>query len=221
MLCYKLQIKVYDRCGCHYHCNSNEIAFPLHAKWGLEHCADLCVVLVAIGFIFVGALVLYEKDQHTLDSLIVSPLSPSQYLWSKAITLSVLSLVCCYLMAFLAKGSIANHFYFIVGALLTSLMFVLAGFLLVADVGSLNQYILRMTIMVPLSLPLLNFVNVTDTLWFYLIPTQATLILFSAGVDDMAGIAGWQLVYSFIFLILSIIILFRQSLKAFDKNFCK
>lgn len=177
---------------------------------------------VVIGIIFVGALVLFEKDQHTLDSLIVTPLNPAQYLLSKAISLSVLSLFCCYILAYLAKGVIANHLYFASGALLTSLMFVLAGFLLVADTHSLNQYIIRMPLfMVPFALPLLNLLGITDTLWFYIIPTQATLILFSAGINDMAKIASWELLYSFVYLLISIAIMFHQSMKAFKKNFNK
>jgi len=175
---------------------------------------------VLIGIIFVGALVLFEKDQHTLDSLIVTPLNPGYYLWSKTITLSILSLLCCYILALLAKGAVSNHIIFTTGVLLTSVMFVLAGFLLVADANSLNQYILRMpVVMVPFALPLLNFLGITDTLWLYLIPTQATLILLLAGVNDMANTAVWELLYSYVFLIISIAVLFRQSLKAFDKNF--
>ena len=177
---------------------------------------------VVIGIIFIGALVLFEKDQLTLDSLMVTPLSSRSYLWSKAISLTLLSLLCCYILAFVAKGSVANHFYFATGVILTSVMFVFMGFLLVADARSLNQYILRVpVVMVPLALPLLNFLGITDTFWFYPIPTQATLILFSMGVDQGAGFGAWDLIYSYLILVIVTALMFWQSLRAFDHNFHK
>ena len=44
---------------------------------------------VMFGVLFIGVLVLYEKDNNTLNAIIVTPITASQYIWSKAISLIV------------------------------------------------------------------------------------------------------------------------------------
>lgn len=52
-----------------------------------------------LGFLFTGVIVLYEKNAHVLDALNVTPLKIGNYLFSKAISLSLSALVCSFGMA--------------------------------------------------------------------------------------------------------------------------
>ena len=44
-----------------------------------------------LGVIFIGALVLLEKQQSVIQSLFVTPLEPAQYIWSKTISLTLIA----------------------------------------------------------------------------------------------------------------------------------
>ena len=83
--------------------------------------ADITEVLVSfifsdptmLGFIFVGAMVLFEKDANTLQALTVTPIKPWQYLWSKAIALTLIALFCSIGMAFIGHGFNVRMEFFI------------------------------------------------------------------------------------------------------------
>lgn len=53
----------------------------------------LATNLVMTTFFFVAGLTILEKAEGALDGLVVTPLRPWEYLWSKALTLSVLAAV--------------------------------------------------------------------------------------------------------------------------------
>ena len=49
--------------------------------------ALLLLIVGGTTLLFVGGLIIAEKDEGTLSAIIVSPLRPTEYLWSKIITL--------------------------------------------------------------------------------------------------------------------------------------
>jgi fluoroquinolone transport system permease protein len=135
-----------------------------------------------LGFMFIGGLVLFEKGAGTLQALVVTPLRVWQYLWAKTISLTLIALPCSLLMAWAGHGWQLHYPYFLAGVILTSCLFVLVGFAGVARVKTLNQYLIIVPMfLTPIFLPLLNFFGITNTLWLYLIPSQASLILLEAG----------------------------------------
>ena len=94
-----------------------------------------------IGITFMGALVLLEKQQNTLQSLFVTPVKLSQYLWSKAISLTLLALLASVLIAFIPGGLLNNWPLTIVGIALSSLFFSFVGLGISARAQSLNDYL--------------------------------------------------------------------------------
>jgi len=133
----------------------------------------------SLGFIFIGAMILFEKAANTLQAVVVTPLKPWQYLWSKALSLTLISVVCSFAMAFAGHGSGFRYLYLLLAVLLSSVLFIFIGFIGVARVKSFNQYIIVIPLfMAPAILPLLNFYGVTHTYLLYLIPTQGSLLLF-------------------------------------------
>jgi fluoroquinolone transport system permease protein len=46
-----------------------------------------------VGIMFIGALVLFEKSENTLQALVITPMSTDDYLLSKIISLTILSVV--------------------------------------------------------------------------------------------------------------------------------
>ena len=79
----------------------------------LAHPSDLfsfvpTLMLLVVGgttLLYVSALIIFEKDEGTLRAIIVSPLSSSQYLWSKIITLTALATLEALIMIGGADGN--------------------------------------------------------------------------------------------------------------------
>lgn len=188
---------------------------------GLRGRDDILIALIFsdptfMGFIFTGVLVLFEKSSNTLQALIVSPIKMWQYFFSKAISLTLLALIICMAMVFAGHGFRFNYFYFIMATFLSSMFFIFLGFLGVAKVKTFNQYIIVIPMFfTPLILPYLNFFKVTDTLWFYLLPTQASFILFRGAFEK---ITLAETIYSLGYLSFSIWIVYLFSKRLFLKH---
>ena len=169
-----------------------------------------------LGFIFTGVLILFEKSANTLQALVVTPVKIWQYLFSKAISLTIITSVICLAMVFASHGFHFNYFYFLAANLLSSVLFIFLGFIGVAKVKSFNQYIIVIPLFItPLILPYLNFFGVTNTLWFYILPTQASFILFQGAFEKATAI---ETLYSIVYLSFSIWITYRISKKLFMKH---
>ena len=177
-----------------------------------------------IGILFVGALVLFEKSENVLQALVVTPMKTEDYLLSKIISLTILSLISAALfMALMAifNNTIFNIFsvlYSISGIILTSVMLILFGFIIVSGVNSINGYLLVMLIaFIGLTFPpLLHLFGLFENPIFYLWPTQASFILFD-GVFKAASLELWEIAYGIFYQIFWIGLFYYLAKKAFYK----
>jgi fluoroquinolone transport system permease protein len=159
--------------------------------------ATLVMVLFAdpgfLGFYFVGALVLFEKNEGVLHALVTTPLSADEYLVSKTLSLSFIATLGALVITLFVHGTGFRPVWFLLGLGLTAGLFVLVGFSAVARFDSLNAYFLTAIVyVVPLSLPLLDHFAVVESPLFYLFPTQASLVLIGAAFE---ATPAWELVY--------------------------
>jgi fluoroquinolone transport system permease protein len=177
--------------------------------------ADITEVLVSfifsdptmLGFIFVGAMVLFEKDANTLQALTVTPIKPWQYLWSKAIALTLIAMLCSIGMAFIGHGFNIRMVYFIPAVVLSSLVFTFIGFIGISRVKTFNQYIILIPMfLLPAILPLADFYGLVHSPFFYLIPTQGTLLLFKAAFKEVSSL---NILYSVVILCITVWITYR------------
>jgi fluoroquinolone transport system permease protein len=151
-----------------------------------------------LGFIFIGALVLFEKSSNTLEALIVTPLRIPEYLFSKAISLGLIAVFCALVMAVAGHGWDISYPEFIYSVFITSCVVTFLGFAGASRVRSFNQYIIIIPMfLTPLAIPLLNFLGLTGSRLMYLLPTQATLNLLQASFNP---VPVWELVYALIYL---------------------
>ncbi len=155
-----------------------------------------------IGFLFVGVIVLFENNENTIQALAVSPVKVRNYILSKSLALTSISVVCCYAMAIACFGSGFHVFHYGMAAILGTLMFSFLGFVIVAGQTSFNRYILRaIGVIILLAVPFLGYFDIVSRHWFILFPTQPAIDLFSlslAGEFDplhmaaaYAGAAAW------------------------------
>ncbi|MCB0568249.1 MAG: ABC transporter permease [Phaeodactylibacter sp.] len=173
---------------------------------------------MGLGLMFVGALYLFEKSENTLQALNVTPLRHWQYLLSKVLTLSAIALAGSLVIGWAAYGWWFHYGYFLPGAGLSATMFTMLGICVAVHCRTFNDYLLRAVgVILPMALPLLNYFGITESLWWYLLPSQASIILLEASFEP---VEGWKLAYAFIYLaawnvgayLLAIRILKRQNM---------
>ena len=187
----------------------------------LVHSVLLFFDPAVIGIVFVGALVLFEKSENVLQALVITPMKTNDYLFSKVISLTILSIISASvfmtLMVIFNKSEI-NVFYLIIGIILTSVMLILLGFILVSKVQNINGYMLGILIgFLGLTFPpLLDLFSLFENPVFYLWPTQASFILFE-GVFNSSSLELWEIAYGIIYQILWIGIFYYIAKKAFNK----
>lgn len=133
-----------------------------------------------IGIMFVGALVLFEKTENTLQALTITPLEVRTYFLSKIITLTTLATGTAALFLLLAHGPSFDVACLLAGIVLTSVFLVLVGFLIVARCRSVNEYLVMMmgAFLVLFLPPLLDVFGIYENAVFYLWPSQASFLLF-------------------------------------------
>jgi len=168
-----------------------------------------------LGFYFISGLVLLEKGEGVLEFLIATPLRTKEYLISKLISLTILSVATSLIIVIFAYGLEINFPLFVLGIVLTSFFFILIGFVAVSKFPTINQYMLSSIIYTTiLCLPFLDYFELYKSKLFYLFPTQASLLLISGAFSE---IKLWQISYSVLYLILSIYLVYKWAYVSFNK----
>lgn len=166
-------------------------------------------------FYFMGGLVLLEKGEGTLLAQVVTPLRTWEYLASKIITLTLLSLVENLLIVGLAYGPNFDPLPLLAGISLAAAIFVLTGFVAVARYDSINEYLfpsfLYTLAFIP---PFLDYFGLWTGWLFYLHPLQAPLRLTAAAFQP---VAAWQWLYGLLYAGLWIGLFFLWGERAFAR----
>lgn len=188
---------------------------------GPELRTEAAVLLIVtdptvLGFYFIAAMVLFEKEEGVLEALVVSPLGDWGYLVSKVVTLSLLALVSATLVAVLGHGSAQGLAVLMIGVTLGASLFVLIGFVAVARFDSVNEYFISAvgwgTV---LFLPLFGYVGLLDTVLFYLLPAQPVVVLIEGGFRPLAP---WQVVYGVGYLLVGNVVAYVWARHSFRRH---
>lgn len=108
----------------------------------------------ALGFFFMGAVILFEKSERVLNSISISPLKINEYIFSKVLSLSIISTLVGCLIAAITTQKTMNIASLVLGVASGSALFSLAGLIVAASINSLNQFMLKVIpIGVALSVP--------------------------------------------------------------------
>lgn len=173
-----------------------------------------------LGFLFVGVMVLFEKNENTLQALSVTPIKISNYILSKSISLTVISLICCYAMVIGGYGLDFNFLHFTAGTILTTFIFSMLGFVAVAGQSSFNRYILSaLGIILFLTLPFLGYFGFVPKTWFILFPTQSAIDLYDLAFS--ANVPFSQMLFAYSLCFFWVIVTFIWAKHAITKNVFK
>ncbi len=172
---------------------------------------------VLIGIMFVGAMVLFEKTENTLQALTITPMQTYNYFLSKIISLTTLSVITGLLFMIPSHGLDFNWFYLFFGIILSSVFMILLGFLMVSRCNSINEYLMIMmfSFVILFIPPLFDLFGFYENMIFYLWPSHASFILFG-GVFEK--VAFNDMLYAILYLVFWIGLCFYLSKKAYYKH---
>lgn len=137
-------------------------------------------------FYFVAALVLLEKEEGTLEALVVTPLRDTEYIGAKVATLALLGILENLAVVVVASRVAFNPLPLLTGIALGSAVYVLAGLLAVARYEGINEMLFPSALWVAaLSLPFLQYAWESGPvlLLFWLHPLQPALVLMRAAFE--------------------------------------
>lgn len=171
--------------------------------------------LVVATFMFMGGLVLLEKDEGTLEAQVVTPLTPDEYLASKVLTLTGLSIVENVVIVYLVCGTHFCALPLVLGIVLASAIYCLSGFVAVARYDSINEYLFPSMIYVAVfALPFLHYAGLWKSPLMYLHPLQAPLVILKGAVFPLAA---WEWAYGLLYSLLWIALTFAWSRRTFQR----
>jgi len=131
-----------------------------------------------LGSIFIGALVLLEKQQSVIHSLFVTPLEPAGYVWSKTLSLSLIATVMSILVYLPVWEFSAYTLLLLLTVIVTAITFALLGLGLVAGVETINQYFgVQMGVSMLFILPVIPYLLLHQHPAFLFLPYIASLDL--------------------------------------------
>ena len=173
------------------------------------------------GYLFVAALILFEKQERTLDALIVTPIRPNEYLSAKIISLSILALleigvilVTSWIIWYGPAG--INWLWLVLGTMLMQIIMTILGIIVVVRYDRINDFLMP-TLLVAFvtQIPFLAALNIWEPAFFYLIPTYPAFLLLLAAFEP---IPTWQLAYGLIGSAVWIAIFYKWATRAFERH---
>jgi fluoroquinolone transport system permease protein len=139
-----------------------------------------------LGVIFIGALVLLEKQQAVLQSLFVTPLEPGKYIWSKTISLTLIA-TSMSILVYLPAWTFNLYTPLLLATIVfTAGTFVMLGLGLAARVKTINQYFgLQMGVSILIILPVVPYMLLDQHPAFLFLPYVASLDLMLGAIDPL------------------------------------
>jgi len=169
-----------------------------------------------LGVLFIGALVLLEKQQSVIHSLFVTPLEPSRYIWSKTISLSLIAVVMSILVYLPVWKFSAYTLLLLVTVTCTAGTFAMLGLGLAAGVDTINQYFgIQIAVSVLFLLPVVPYILLDQHPAFLFLPYIASL-------DIMLGVLNplpaWRMICDLLFMTAWGWLAFRYALYRVNKK---
>ncbi|PAD81565.1 hypothetical protein CHH57_19240 [Niallia circulans] len=168
-----------------------------------------------LGFFFVGGIVLLERDQSIFSTLYVTPLKIHEYLISKVMSLTHLAAVTSIVLL-VAIHQISFHVVpFLLAVILCSMFFTLLGINLAVRVKSVNVFLYTSPLFVIVFyLPLVDYIGIYDTPIFFILPTQAILLLMEGA---FRGVSIGIYLYSVVILAVWIGLVYLWTYRSFQQ----
>jgi len=166
-------------------------------------------------FYFVSGLLLLERVEGTFVAQSVTPLRGHEYLGSKIVTLTVLSLAESLLIATSVFGVGAWLIGLTLAIMLAAVLFCLVGIAVIVRYDSINEFLLPS---VPwafvLTLPIFGAFGFGAAEWYLLHPIQGPFSLMQPGAAHTAGGLAFAIGYPLLWIVPAVLWSRRALLRA-------
>lgn len=143
--------------------------------------------MAIVGFFFIGAVVLQEKNQRIMAALIVTPLRFAEYLGSKILLLTLLALCGCAIVVLWSRGLNFNPLWLLIGVSMTAVVTLLYGFATVMPFNAMSTYTIPANIYLGvLQAALIPHFGWSDWFVLKLLPTFGALQLIQAAFTPIS-----------------------------------
>jgi fluoroquinolone transport system permease protein len=152
-----------------------------------------------LGMIFVGGILLLEKNQGIPKGIGISPLGGIGYLIGKIVSLLVIALLTAGCM--MLVGGVAITFYRVAAIMVSASLFTLLGILIGCFSKGINHFIFLIVVgTLPFAIPVLGYLFELNLVWANWIPIHATVQVLTGHTYSMLylGYLGIWLVGVFI-----------------------
>ena len=184
------------------------------------------MILVAGGstLMYVAGMIIFERDEGTLNAVIVSPLRTTEYLGSKVITLTALATLESIIMVGGAMLIMSRdgavplpNIPILLGSIIVmGVIYTLLGVVLIVRYDKITDFLLPMGgIAVALQLPALYFLDAVTSPLFLIIPSSAPTMLLRGAYVPLTS-AEW--VYAIGYSALQAIVLAFWAYRAFNTH---
>jgi len=190
-------------------------SFFNHEITGFVIPALFLAAIAGTTYMYIAGLVLFEKAEGTLESIVVSPLTVDEYLNSKLITLTTLTAFESLLIVLLSYGWYFYWLPFLLGLLMISILYILLGFIVVSRYDAITDFLMPSIVLISvLELPILYYFDLTPHPLFYLFPTLGLTLLMKAGFEP---VSLFDLLYGCFYPLVWIGILYWMALQRFER----
>jgi fluoroquinolone transport system permease protein len=174
--------------------------------------------------LYVAGMIIFEKDEGTLNATIVSPLRTSEYISSKVITLTLLATLEAVIMvggsmliiSRTQQVSVPNLWIMVPAVLATGILYTLLGIALIVRYDKITDFLLPMGgIAIVLQIPMLYFLGWIDSPLFLLIPSSAPTMLVRGAYVELTT-AEW--IYGIVYTAVLLIAMTAWAYQAFKKH---
>lgn len=178
--------------------------------------------VTTMAMLLVGVTFIYEREEATIRSMLVSPISKGEYLLAKMVSNiipSVLSLTIMYMYSKIFKIIEINYFILLLAVILVAFFHSLIGLLLTyysKDFTDLVMAIMKLFLVFLLPVVLVEFNIVSNEIFrkaVYILPTKSSLMVL---MGTTGSVQDWDIIVSLIYLVFGSIILYYLVWKNFD-----
>lgn len=186
--------------------------------------ALMVIVVGGSTLLYVAGLIIFERDEGTINAIIVSPMRVSEYLWSKIITLTTLSTFEAVVMiggAMLimsySEALIWPNLPLLLGGMIgMGAIYTLIGVIMIVRFDKITEFIMPMAaVAVILQLPFLHFLGLVEHPLFLLVPTSPPLVLMQGAYKQLLA---WEWGYAIGYTLLLLIGLSLWANRAFKTH---
>lgn len=168
--------------------------------------------------LLVGATLFYEKQEHTMNSIMVSPVTEDEYLFSKILVNVINSLITVAFISislYFLKGVTYNYLVLVPAVVIVTVVHTIIGILLSYYAKNftallVNFIIYNFVFLFPAFFAMLGLIGADAANYLIVLPPEAANILIGSMVRD---VEAWKLTFAYVYLLVLSVVLYRFAVK--------